>query len=603
LLGPTRHSILCARQRLLSNQRDDGAWQAIQIGDASLSAQLVLLLTYLGREQSSLAQQAAASILDQQSPTGGWSVHPDGQDDLSASVQCYLALKLIGLDPSNEQLSRARQSIRRLGGADAADIMTRFFLALFGQIDYGCCPAIPPEAVLFNRSDRRTGAPLSLIWSHQPVRETPLENGVRELFFKNPSQWPTCSLNGNSSAARFTLFTAPARRLLRYCERRGWTPLRKRSLERAESIMLSAIAPKQIAQLDFCALVWHTIALDAVGYSAESAERRACAARLQALTFVDEDEERAAPQLRATTFADTLLAIRALRASGLSERHLSFAAASKWLSRARHGEFLPSVPDIVSVLRTLSGVPEHDPAATNALPPDIEIADRCTDCGNEANAAKRRLNRLGLLAASLIDWLLQHQNRDGGWGTPEVTATVIQAIAGYRERARREIDAAIRYLRAAQQADGSWSDSSGAVHTTSLAVCALLAEGIDSEDDAIVAGLNWLRVEQSPAGDWRGSASYTALALDSFVAAGHANQTATMRAVNFLLETQFPDGSWTDPALVFHDAATDRWFRSDLHATALPLEALSGWTVAATPISKTAESAMSFRLVSAADDE
>src|SRR3990172_4194525 len=96
LIGPARHAILRARQFLLNEQQENGSWIGVQTGDASLPSQLLLLLAYLCREQSDLAQQAAATILEQQLPCGGWSLVPNGPPDVSTSVQAYFALKLSG---------------------------------------------------------------------------------------------------------------------------------------------------------------------------------------------------------------------------------------------------------------------------------------------------------------------------------------------------------------------------------------------------------------------------------------------------------------------------------------------------------------------------
>jgi squalene-hopene/tetraprenyl-beta-curcumene cyclase len=240
LIGPARQAILCARQYLLSDQRENGSWVGNQTGDASLPSQLIFLLTYLQREDSSLVKQAAATILDQQLPNGGWSLVPDGTPNVSVSVQAYFALKLSGLDPSDERLSRARRVIRRLGGADAADATTRYFLALFAQVNFDCCPSMPPEMLLVNRQCQKSLAPRSVVWSHRPVRDVGIGRGVRELFIDKPVTWSVPAETGNNH--RQTKLRAYARSVFetfcRYCERRGWTPLRGRALNRAESWLL-----------------------------------------------------------------------------------------------------------------------------------------------------------------------------------------------------------------------------------------------------------------------------------------------------------------------------------------------------------------------------
>ncbi len=165
LATPLRHAILHARQHLLHLQQEDGSWKGVQHGDALQASQLIFLQVYLGREQDEILEQAAESIFEQQLPQGGWPCEPGGPADRNVSVQAYLALKLAGYEPSDPRLSRARDVIRQLGGADGSDANTRYFLALFGQIDYDCCPvAVPRLSQAEEASSTR-----SIIWSHRPV--------------------------------------------------------------------------------------------------------------------------------------------------------------------------------------------------------------------------------------------------------------------------------------------------------------------------------------------------------------------------------------------------------------------------------------------------
>ena len=116
------------------------------------------------------------------------------------------------------------------------------------------------------------------------------------------------------------------------------------------------------------------------------------------------------------------------------------------------------------------------------------------------------------------------------------------------------------------------------VHGTSLAVQGLLAAGVQPEDDAVAAGVNWLIVHQQPSGGWgelphaldgtnddyafgRATASQTAWALDALVAAGQAGEEAARRGVGFLLNAQQDDGRWPEPSFTLRDARTGRWFR------------------------------------------
>src|SRR5262249_5005068 len=124
------------RSWLLGEQHDDGHWVAELEGDTILESEYILLLAFLGRHTEPIARKAAAYILKQQLPGGGWTIYPGGPLDISVSVKAYFALKLTGHDPSSAPMQRARGAILAHGGADAVNSFTRFYLALLGQIPY-----------------------------------------------------------------------------------------------------------------------------------------------------------------------------------------------------------------------------------------------------------------------------------------------------------------------------------------------------------------------------------------------------------------------------------------------------------------------------------
>ncbi|NQT17893.1 MAG: squalene--hopene cyclase, partial [Planctomycetes bacterium] len=148
LAEPVRHAIARTRAWLLSRQRRDDHWVAELEGDSILESETVLLLAFLGREDSSLAKRAAQRLVQSQLPQGGWAMYPGGEVEISGSVKAYFALKLTGHDPSAEYMQRARSAILAHGGADAVNSFTRFYLAILGQIPFEQCPEVPPEAVL-----------------------------------------------------------------------------------------------------------------------------------------------------------------------------------------------------------------------------------------------------------------------------------------------------------------------------------------------------------------------------------------------------------------------------------------------------------------------
>ena len=97
-------AIARTRQWLLAQQHADGCWCAELEGDTTLESDTIIVLAYWGREDSSLAQRAAAYLVRQQLPDGGWASYPGGTVDINGSVKAYFALKLTGHAPSAEYM-------------------------------------------------------------------------------------------------------------------------------------------------------------------------------------------------------------------------------------------------------------------------------------------------------------------------------------------------------------------------------------------------------------------------------------------------------------------------------------------------------------------
>ena len=223
LAMPAQRAIHCTAQWLLERQQPDGCWCAELEGDTILESETILLWAILGQEHADLARRAADYLVQKQLLGGGWAIYPGGGPEVSGSVKAYFALKLTGHDPDADYMQRARRTILALGGADAVNSYTRFYLALLGQISYEQCPAVPPEMVLLPKWfpvhlyavsawTRTIIVPLSIVWAVQPVRPVGPERGIRELFIKEPDQWPPLrcpGLPGGTGAVSWTASSAP----------------------------------------------------------------------------------------------------------------------------------------------------------------------------------------------------------------------------------------------------------------------------------------------------------------------------------------------------------------------------------------------------------
>jgi squalene-hopene/tetraprenyl-beta-curcumene cyclase len=552
-----------ARDGLLARQHPEGYWCGELEGDTILESEYILLLAWLGRENSPLAQKAARYIHEKQLPEGGWALFPSGPAEISGSVKAYFALKLCGYDPESEPMRRARRAVLAGGGADAVNSFTRFYLALLGQIAYDHCPAVPPEAVLLptwlpaniyrvSAWSRTILVPLSVMWAFRPVRQLPAGRGIAELFVSDPGNWPAPRCPGLVEKDRglsWHRFFLGVDRFLKGIERRGITPFRKQSLEAAERWMTLRFAGSDGLGAIFPPIIWSVVALKCLGYSDESAEVRYCHEQLEALAIEEGQTVRLQPCK--SPVWDTALVLRALSAAGVAADESSIALGVDWLlhkEAARHGdwartvkaepggwyfehhnEFYPDVDDTAMVLLAL-----REQFSGPALPELVGQGRAAT-----LEQARRQVSLLDHVEAAAgrgLRWLLAMQNRDGGWGafdkdndaeylchvpfadhnamidpsTPDLTGRALEALAAWGHRlGEKPVNRGVAYLRRTQEPDGSWYGRWGVhyIYGTWQVLAGLAAAGVPESDPTMAGGARWLLAHQQADGGWGESAA------------------------------------------------------------------------------------------------
>lgn len=173
----------------------------------------------------------------------------------------------------------------------------------------------------------------------------------------------------------------------------------------------------------------------------------------------------------------------------------------------------------------------------------------------------------GGILGDAAQWLVAHQNADGGWAfsglrdsslpsdaddSALATLALIRGAAA-STGAEDAIQRGIAWLKANQGADGSWSTYQpgqgdvGCVSITAHAIEALLASG--ENEACIESGIRWLRAEIHSDGYWGdlwlAKRTYgTACAIIAFVKAGMMDAPEIARGVRWLESTQNADGGW-----------------------------------------------------------
>src|SRR5215831_11716647 len=126
-------AISAATEALLKEQRPDGHWVYELEADATIPAEYVLLVHYLGETPNlELEKKIGIYLRRIRGAHGGWPLYHEGAFDISATVKAYFALKMIGDDIDAPHMARAREEIRKRGGAIKANVFTRILLALYG---------------------------------------------------------------------------------------------------------------------------------------------------------------------------------------------------------------------------------------------------------------------------------------------------------------------------------------------------------------------------------------------------------------------------------------------------------------------------------------
>jgi squalene-hopene/tetraprenyl-beta-curcumene cyclase len=571
LATPVRRAITRTRGWLLGQQHPEGYWAAELEGDSILQSETILLLAFLGQEDSELARRCAQRLVETQLPGGGWAMYPGGGVEISGSVKAYFALKLLGYDLGAEPMQRARKAILAHGGADAVNSYTRFFLAMLGQIPYRQCPAVPPEVVLLPKWfpvnlyamsswSRTIVVPLSIVSAKEPVRAVGADRGIRELFLREPDDWPPLrcpGLPGGTGLMSWDRFFRVVDRFFKCCQRHGLLPLRSRAIRAAEQWMLARFEHSDGLGAIFPPIVWSLVALRCLGYADDSPAVRYCHQQLADLVLQDERTGSARVQPCKSPVWDTAITLRALSAGGIRADNPAMLRAVEWLLDRQitrpgdwsetvaaepggwcfefHNDFYPDADDTAMVLMALceqfDGTPP-DRTAPDERPPELRLVHQATL--GDRDAMPKALDVLQRASTAIergLAWMLAMQNDDGGWGafdrnnnrrflcyvpfadhnamidpsTPDLTGRVLEALGKLgRRTGDPAVDRAVAYLRKTQEPDGSWFGRWGVNHVygTWQSLTGLTAVGVPTDDHAVVAGANWLLACQQSCGGW-----------------------------------------------------------------------------------------------------
>jgi squalene-hopene/tetraprenyl-beta-curcumene cyclase len=613
-----------ASAHLLAIADPAGWWNGELETNVTMDAEDLLMRQFLGVRTAELTQAVARRIRAAQRPDGTWANGHDAPADLSTTIEAYVALRLAGDGPDEPWMVRAREFVLAGGGIERSRVFTRIWLALFGAWPWDRVPVMPPEMIFLppwfplNIYDwgcwaRQTIVPLTILSALRPRRPLPID--LSELRTGLPDK-PLAQLGTWTGA-----FQRLDMLLHRY-QRRPLRLLRKLALRRAAEWIIAR------QEADGCwggiqpPWVYSMMALHTLGYSLEHPVLRAGLAGLERYAIVEDGPDGPTRRLQACTSPvwDTALAMVALRDAGVSPQTPQLQNAAEYLLREEvrvRGDWAVRRPGLQpggwAFEFDNDGYPDIDDTA------EVLLALRKT-LGRpaSADAASAEIGRAAEAAIERgLRWMAGMQSSDGGWGafdadntrtlctklpfcdfgavidppTADVTAHVVEALCEEGRGDSVEARRGVRWLREAQEKDGSWWGRWGVnyVYGTGAVVPALIKAGVSAQDPAVRRAVRWLGEHQNQDGGWgeslrsyddpsfagRGgsTASQTAWALLALLAAGERGAVVEA-GIGWLVDTQRPDGTWDEPEFTGTGFPGDFYLNYHLYRLVFPLTAL-----------------------------
>jgi squalene-hopene/tetraprenyl-beta-curcumene cyclase len=597
-----------AVRHMLSLQHAEGYWVFDLEADSTITSEYVMLQRFLGREiPEELKNKFRKYLFDKQMDDGGWPLYTGGFADVSASVKAYLALKILGEEPNEPHMVKARHCIRNLGGASKVNVFTRIALALFGQLSWKTAPAMPiqimllPKWFFFHLSkvsywSRTVIVPLLILYALRPVCKLSEEEGVRELFTEGEPE-------KIKNIDRFKLngFLDNAFILLDRCLKLGDPVLRrvgfKQGLDRALSWTIKRMQGEGGVGAIFPAMANAVMALHVLGYSNDHPDMARGIKALDDLVLCDEKCGNDFCQPCVSPIWDTCLALSAVMESDdLSGDKDLRDALDKSAEKAVDWLFSKQIytdGDWSTHNKTL------EPAGwafqfENALYPDLDDTPMVLMALMRAGVLEKEKLREKYQEKFQkgVRWTVGLQSSDGGWGsfdkdnnklylnkipfadhgalldppTSDLTGRCMELLSMCGHDSSYEpLQRAHEFLCSEQEEDGSWYGRWGVnyIYGTWSVIMGLRQYGHDLKGPRIHKAVKWLKDKQNADGGWGESCysyfdpatagegvsmpSQTAWALLALLAAGEHESEAVKDGITYLLDTQRAGGDWVDP--------------------------------------------------------
>ena len=586
-------AIAASQKHLLSIQNPDGYWWAELESNVTITSEAVLLHKIWGTDKTRPLHKVENYLRSQQREHGGWELFYGDGGDLSTTVEAYMALRLLGVSPTDPALLKAKSLILAKGGISKTRIFTKLHLALIGCYNWRGLPSLPPWVMLlpdnffFNIYElsswaRSSTVPLLIVFDQKPVFKIDQPINLDELYAEgvNNVRWKLPK-NGDWSDIFNILDDG-----FKLAESLNFVPFRNEGIKAAEKWILErqevtgdwgGIIPAMLNSL---------LALKCLDYDANDPIIKR---GLKAVdNFAIEIENSYCVQPCVSPVWDTAWAIRALIDSGFAPNNTPIVKAGEWLIEKQildYGDWN---------VKNKQGTPgawafEFE----NRFYPDVDDSAVVVMALHQAKLPNEELKKQAINRA--LNWIATMQCKPGGWAafdidndqewlnavpygdlkamidpnTADVTARVLEMLGACNLSIQpNNLEKSLDYLLKEQETEGCWFGRWGVnyIYGTSGVLSALALINPLKYAENINQGVNWLVKVQNSDGGWGetcfsyndpnlkgkgdSTASQTAWALIGLIAAVEATGKLALesieKGINYLLETQKSDGTWDE---------------------------------------------------------
>ncbi len=604
---------------LLRAQKLDGYWMGELEADTTLESDYILYEYIVAGGNSPKIEKLAKYIRQDQLSDGGWNIYPNGPAEINATIKAYFALKLAGDSAEAAHMKDARSKVLELGGIEAANSYTRFYLAMAGAVGWDWVPAVPPELLLLPKWfyvnllemsswTRAIVVPLTIIYALKPDWEIPQSARVEELF-RHSSRRPAM-FGWDPSIISWRNFFLAMDSVLKMYELVPWKPLRQRALAAAQCWLREHLERSEGLATILPAMLNSIYALMALGCPPEDPLTAREMGFLKRYEIEEHDSIRVQPCI--SPVWDTAIAMVSLAEAGMDPGNPALVNAAQWLLEKQivgpgdwqyknsgvapggwafefRNDFFPDVDDTAFVLMALA----------------------------RAGASDNERLQGAVLAG--VRWMVSMQNRDGGWGafdknndrsvltcvpfadhnamidpsTADVTARVVECLGRLGWPASHEVvRGALTFLEKDQTAEGPWFGRWGVNYIYGSSGVLRAMETIGQAKTAPYRrAAEWLKSAQnadggfgesvesyedpSRKGQGKSTASQTAWAMIGLLAVFGPEDASVQRAVQYLVERQNNDGSWNEDEFTGTGFPTVFYLKYHLYRNSFPLYALA----------------------------